>query len=210
MELRGLAVARRCRRPGAIGQPSSGALSVFIACGTGATVSRLRFALDFVGTDTSAEYWVTRETKWTIYLVCLVAFAEGEDKEFLGLPITLKVRHPLRLSIGHKTHGKRMETMFVDPYPRGFRGTDVDFTKNNVLVETWISNQGKSSRNTDEECEVIKKHIRDVRLPKDLYNPDAVSLGQEVADPVTIQPEDLDADDDWIVDLDTQISVTAK
>jgi hypothetical protein len=86
--------------------------------------------------------------------------------EFLDLPVVLWIRHPFCFSIGHKQHGKSMQTGWPASPSSLSERIEAD---TNVLFETWTSNVAKY--NMDEvSCNVLRADLKSVKLTRpELY-----------------------------------------
>lgn len=108
---------------------------------------------------------------------------EEEYTEFLRLPIVVRVRDPLNVSIGHKNHGMQMRT----GWPRRPKKlSDRNNAHNNILIETQFSNMIKLDYDSATEYASIRKLVDDINIPKSMYDPGAPAptaptLADEVA-----------------------------
>jgi hypothetical protein len=108
---------------------------------------------------------------------------EEEYREFLDLPRTIWVRHPLCFSVGHKVHGKSMATGWPHE-PRYL--SDRKNETNNILVETWTSNVAKFDM-SKKDCDDMRDDMVNFKLANpELYNkantPSAASFPQRNAE----------------------------
>lgn len=102
-------------------------------------------------------YWPTEDTTITIFLECIfqvcvgtmVVKAEDSDvkhkmrakyAEFLGLPLGIEPKNPLRFTVTHRVHGRQIHTGWP-PLPT--RLMDCIDKKNSILIETQSSNYFK-------------------------------------------------------------------
>ncbi|KAH0362585.1 hypothetical protein KCU65_g7922, partial [Aureobasidium melanogenum] len=92
---------------------------------------------------------------------------KGEYQEFLDLPRTIWLRHPLCISIAHKVHGKSMATGWpLEPRHLFER----DNKRNNMLVETWTSNTAKMDM-LKKDCDDLLEDVEKVKLfHRELYD----------------------------------------
>ncbi|THY94189.1 hypothetical protein D6C92_05000 [Aureobasidium pullulans] len=108
------------------------------------------------------------------------ACAKGDCKEpdlhFFHLPKALKIKHPLRLSIGHKHHGLQMLTGWPEePSDINQRNDKI----NNIRIETWLENWTKLDLDED-FYDLTREVFTRLVVPRDLY------------DPTTSPPQDVD------------------
>jgi hypothetical protein len=121
-----------------------------------------------------------------IYQLCT---DEPEYQEFMDLPRVFWIRHPLRVSVAHKVHGKSMQTGWPR-HPRTL--ADRNNEMNNILFETWTSNSAKLDM-SDENCAALRDDVKNVKLVNsELYNKDVANTTRR--DPA-IKFANLDLDD---------------
>ena len=100
-----------------------------------------------------------------IYQLCT---DDDTYNEFLDLPMTIWIRHPLRFSVAHKHHDKSM----ANGWPtKPAKLSDRVEANNNLLFETWTSNVAKFDM-TKEACDAFRDDLANVKLRRpELYNP---------------------------------------
>jgi len=126
----------------------------------------LRLKSDFHCTDTTQAV----DTPKSIF--CEILFqrhcGKSEYQDLFGLPITLFVRHPLCLSVGHRHHGSQMRTGWpADPKNLSDR-VDED---NNILIESVTVNRAKWDMPESTYPRLIEL-ASSYDVPLSVYNPD--------------------------------------
>ncbi|KAF2134796.1 hypothetical protein P153DRAFT_380608 [Dothidotthia symphoricarpi CBS 119687] len=87
--------------------------------------------------------------------------------EFLGLPMVLRPRSPLRMSIGHIEHGRQMLSGWTQG-PTSLK--DRNDAAQNMVAQTWASNM--LLFDFDSECyEALKQMVREIKVPTEYYDP---------------------------------------
>jgi hypothetical protein len=81
-------------------------------------------------------------------------------REFLDLPRTVWIHHPLRVSVAHRVHGKGMKTGWTR---RPTQLSDRHDADNNTLFETWTSNVSKMDMG-EAECIALRDDFKSVQL----------------------------------------------
>ncbi|THW11998.1 hypothetical protein D6D24_06861 [Aureobasidium pullulans] len=100
-----------------------------------------------------------------IYQLCT---DDDTYNEFLDLPMTIWIRHPLRFSVAHKHHDKSMATGWPT---KPAKLSDRVEANNNLLFETWTSNVAKFDM-TKEACDAFRDDLANVKLRRpELYKP---------------------------------------
>jgi hypothetical protein len=113
--------------------------------------------------------WETVDNCVTVFLELVLQYFRNDEKdEFLGLPMTIFLRHKLNFSIGHRRHGQQMRTGFKSLHPTSLV-EDYDEDLNNICFETVLSNHIKWDF-TDSQYEVIHQDLRTVRLRTEYYS----------------------------------------
>ncbi|KAK6436940.1 hypothetical protein LTR95_006873, partial [Oleoguttula sp. CCFEE 5521] len=113
--------------------------------------------------------WKTIDTPETLLLECVYQHmaTKGRD-EFLGLPITIWLQHPLCLSIGHRHHGFQMRTGFNTLTPTDLK-KHYNASDSNILFETQCSNKAKWNF-YEERYPAILDDLKLVDLKNDHYD----------------------------------------
>ncbi|KAK8196092.1 hypothetical protein M8818_007245 [Zalaria obscura] len=120
------------------------------------------------------KYWSTEDTETTLFLEIVYQYCSDEKQyeDFLGLPLTVYLRHPCNLSVGHRRHKQAMRT--------GWRSNptsldDRDEARNNILIETWTSNVYKFEY--DEEYYPELHEMADqIEISSDHFNQQALEV----------------------------------
>jgi hypothetical protein len=130
---------------------------------------------------------------------------EEEYREFFDLPLSIYLRHPLCLSIGHKKHGQSMFT----GWPREPRHLSQRVNEdNNILFETWTSNVAKQNM-SGKDCKILRGSILDFKLSRPELNdntndPNSAAFPKRNSD---VKFENLTDDDAQLVGLEFVIEV---
>ncbi len=107
----------------------------------------------------------------TIFLECLWQLACGGKKyeDFFGLPLAVKVRHPLRFSVAHGVHNQQMRSGW-SYHPKSLANRDDD--KNNMFIESYVANTAKHNF-SDDDCNLLHDHFKTVNIPREYYDPNS-------------------------------------
>lgn len=108
------------------------------------------------------------DTVDTLFLEMIYQALDPAYTEFLGLPIVAWMRHPLCLAIAHKVHKRQMRTGWTSEHPTCL--SERDEAKNNILIETQVSNFLKHDFPVSAYPRLIAM-VKDIRISKALYDP---------------------------------------
>jgi hypothetical protein len=125
----------------------------------------------FPTTNTEIAYFAEMIRAACIDAACIAGTCPSPDLHFLHLPKSLKIRHFLRLSVGHIRHKEEM----VLPWPK--QPSDISEREEsevvpNVSIETWVENMGKWEYDPA-FYDTMFTTLATSSVPKSLYNPDA-------------------------------------
>ncbi|KAJ9303515.1 hypothetical protein DTO217A2_7005 [Paecilomyces variotii] len=126
-------------------------------------------------TERTYRMWLLCNRKWkqidvceTLYLEAILQAAEPDYSEFLKLPLSVYIRHPLRFVVAHKSHGQQLRTGWTTITPSSI--ADWVFSLNNVVFETHLSNMAKQNF-SEVACEAITADIANISIPVKWYDP---------------------------------------
>ncbi|CAD0025606.1 unnamed protein product [Aureobasidium pullulans] len=108
------------------------------------------------------------DTVDTLFLEMIYQALDPAYTEFLGLPIVAWMRHPLCLAIAHKVHKRQMRTGWTSEHPTCL--SERDEAKNNILIETQVSNFLKHDFPVSAYPRLIAM-VKDIRISKALHDP---------------------------------------
>ena len=92
---------------------------------------------------TCNDKWETIDSKETLYLQAVWQALSPSHTEFFDLPMVMCAMHPLGFVTAHDRHGLQMRTR--QTMPQLFSINDWDGSWCNILIETCISNNAKST-----------------------------------------------------------------
>jgi hypothetical protein len=129
--------------------------------------------------------WDTDETDESLYMEIIfqhcashttkpeLAHFKEKYGDQLGLPLTIQINSPLRLSVAHRLHGSRMVSAW-DSHPTSVQQRLDNDQANNMLIESWILNSAKMDI-AEERYEQLYDILRGINVPKEFYDPGAMA-----------------------------------
>jgi hypothetical protein len=127
----------------------------------------------------------------TIFLECIFQVCCPIYKEFLGLPLSIYIRHPLRFAVAHKKHGQQLRSGWTTPNPTSLQDREEEL--NNMLFETATSNWVKSDF-AEDTYDQIRADLENIHIDKRFYDPN-FKPAANLVDDLVINIDTLDLED---------------
>ena len=90
---------------------------------------------------------------------CIGGDCQEPETHLFHLPKALRVKHPLRLSVAHKHHGRQMLSGWPEEPSDVSQRVDEE---NNILMETWLENWTKLDLDKtfySQLCDIFRRSV---------------------------------------------------